>query len=68
MDPTTAMRNFHTMMREKQMENTTDPEMIEKLAGICYLSALSLDTRTVDIPSNYLLPTLRPRELEEKKE
>ena len=66
MDPHTAMRNFHSSFRRQIMEDIKDPEMIEKLWGMNYLSGLSLDTQTVEIPSSLLFPHPEPRDLEEK--
>ncbi len=62
MDQHTVMRNFHSSFRSMVMEDIKDPEMIEKLWGMNYLSGLSLDTQTVEIPSTLLFP-LKPRDI-----
>ena len=65
MDATQVMRGFHSMIRTQMMDETKDDETREKLSGLNYLSALSLDKQTINIPSNFLLPKLQPRDLDE---
>jgi len=65
MDSHAAMRNFHSCLRSQIMEDIKDPEMIEKLWGLNYLSSVRLDSGQILIPSNFLLPKLEPRNLDE---
>jgi len=70
MDPTQAMRNFHSSFRTQMMEDIKDPEMIEKLWGMNYLSSVPFG-QSLQIPSNFLLPKLQPKDvsvLDEEKE
>jgi len=67
METTQVMRGFHSMIRSQMMDDTKDEETLEKLWGLNYLSALSLDKQTVNIPSNFLLPVLKPSNLEVDK-
>lgn len=62
-DPTIAMRSWHSHVRE-QLAKDANEETQEKLMMINYLSGLSLDTQTVNIPSTFLLPVLKPSSLE----
>lgn len=41
-----------------------DDQTREKLWAMNYLSGLSLDSQTIIVPSNFLLPHLRPLNLE----
>ena len=72
MDPTIVMRSFHTMIRSQMIDETKNGSLTEeqrdKLLGMNYISGLSLDTQTVNIPSNFLMPKLQPRDLVELKE
>jgi len=63
MDATQVMRGFHSMIRSQMMDETKDEETLEKLWGLNYLSGLSLDRQTINIPSNFLLPVLKPSNL-----
>jgi len=66
-DPTVVMRGFHSMIRSQMMDETKDEETREKLWGMNYLFGLSLDSQTINIPSNFLLPMLKPSTLEVDK-
>ncbi len=71
MEPTNQMRSFHSMIRTLMIDDIKDPEMIEKLWGLQYISGLPLGIQNVEIPSNFLLPRLEPRNvsvLDEEKE
>ena len=63
MDATQVMRGFHSMIRSQLMDETKDEDTREKLWGLNYLSGLSLDSQTINIPSNFLLPVLKPSNL-----
>ena len=67
MDATQVMRGFHSMIRSQMMDDTKDEETREKLWGMNYLFGLSLDNQTINIPSNFLLPMLKPSTLEVDK-
>ena len=60
-DPTVVMRGFHSMIRSQMMDDTKDEETREKLWGMNYLFGLSLDSQTINIPSNFLLPMFAER-------
>lgn len=63
---THAMRDFHSRMRAQMMEETKDEQQLEKLWGMNYLSGLSFNNQTVEIPSNFLMPRLEPKDLDDK--
>ena len=64
-DESVAMREFHSRMRRQMIHDVKNSEVIEKLWTMNYLSSgLSFDGQTIDIPSSFLMPELKPRDLE----
>lgn len=54
-----AMRSWHSHIRDK-LSQEVDDQTREKLWAMNYLSGLSLETQTITVPSNFLLPHLKP--------
>lgn len=59
------MRSWHSHVRD-HLSQEVDDQTREKLWAMNYLSGLSLETQTIIVPSNFLLPHLRPLNLIDK--
>lgn len=67
MDPaeSIAMRDFHSRMRRQMIHDVKNSDVIEKLWMMNYLSSgLSFDGQTIEIPSSFLTPELKPQEVQ----